>query len=104
MKPKIGKVIYVLYLAGWHKEIHREKVFMYGTEGFICESIVDASLDDNYRIREYNYNDYNKTWFTSLAEAKLSLKEMLEERNPNFIIKINRFEDYWKAYFERRAE
>ena len=77
---------------------------MYGTEGFICESIVDASLDDNYRIREYKYNDYNKTWFTSLAEAKLSLKEMLEERNPSFIIKIVPLEDYWHAYFERRVE
>lgn len=106
MKPRIGREVYIIYTYS----IRKEKVFMIGKESFICEDFVVEPLDedDENTIREYKYNDYNITWFTSLSAAKQKLiktQEMCRSNRSNFTVKIHKMQnDTWLACYERRAE
>lgn len=101
MKPKIGREVYVIYADS----IYKEKVFMLGKEAFLCECVLDSGLQDGYRTRQYYFDAYNITWFTSLSAAKQKLIKTQEMCRPNFTVKIHKMQDdVWSAFYERRAE
>jgi len=69
MKPSLGKVVYCVY----RDSIIVEKVYAIGKDSFFISSVGDEStMSDSW---EYWYEEYNKTWFTSLTKAKNQLVE-----------------------------
>lgn len=74
--PKIGDVVYTLsqFDEGC---ISKETVGFVGKESFVLDNFQDYNLDE---VEQF-YNDYNSTWFTSLAKAKkAALEEMREHK------------------------
>ena len=98
MKPRIGKEVYIIWNG---TDIYKEKVAMLGKESFIVESIFNSALCDAYRNKTYDYDMYNKTWFTSITEAKKSLIDYHKVSNPNFDAKIKKVQDdCWEVFFK----
>ena len=69
MKPKIGRKVYCIYYDG----IIVDTVGWIGKDSFIIDSINSGGTEDD--SWEWNYEDYNVHWFTSLAKAKKALIE-----------------------------
>ena len=75
-KPKIGKKIYY-YFAG---EVFEARVGYLGEDSFIIEDY------DIYETFEWYYEDYNETWFTSLAKCKKACKNRYGEPVDVFLL------------------
>lgn len=68
MIPKLNQKIYVIY----DETITKEKVYMLGENEFAHSNSFNVLHCDNYR-KPLKYDDFNKTWFTSLQVAKTYL-------------------------------
>lgn len=87
MKPSVGRKIYVLC---WRSaQITSETVGWLGEKTFIVENYQEYF---EY-AQQYAYEDFNKTWFTSLKQAK---KELLR-LNPDCKV-VEKFKGWlWEA-------
>lgn len=88
MKPKLGKVIYTIY----NGNITKTKVEYLGKDSFLTEEFRTYTFG-----YEYEYENYNINWFTSLAKAKKSVIETLEEEDKKKV-RWRTFDtkDYWE--------
>jgi hypothetical protein len=68
MKPKLNRKIYCIYETC----IFETKVAFIGESSFIQEQYGKAYEEESW---EYNFADYGKTWFATLAQAKRKLRE-----------------------------
>lgn len=68
MKPKLNRKIYCV----WNTSIIETTVAFVGDGSFIIAEYGSAYEQDSW---EYNYADYGKTWFATLAQAKRKLRE-----------------------------
>ena len=68
MKPKLNRKIFCIY----KKCVFETKVAFIGESSFIQEEYGNSYEEDSW---EYNYKDYGKTWFATLAQAKRKLRE-----------------------------
>ena len=91
MKPSLNRTIYVIY----DDSITQERVYMLGEVEFAHTRSFDENYDENYR-RPLYYEEYNETWFTSLAKAKQRLLKDYKESFPDEQVKIAQlYDDYW---------
>lgn len=87
MKPKLGRVVYVVY----KETISKFRVGYVGKSSFIID---DFCEDMNFEILEWRYDDFDKTWFTSFNKAKNALLNNVKNTYINAkICKV--YEDYW---------
>ena len=93
MKPKIGRKVYCIYYGFTEGAISIEKVGFLGKDSFIVEDFSDYREFDSL---EWFFNDYGKTWFTSLAKAK----KTIFEQNPDLDKKHYRLEKVYDDYYE----
>lgn len=84
MKPKLGKKIYYIFGDG----IFVDKVGYLGKESFILDSFNNCMI---FETLEWNYDDYNIKWFTSLTKAKEQLRKLFGDQK----IKIKKMDDSW---------
>ena len=84
--PRLGQKVYLVY----DDSIVLEKVEMKGKDGFATPSAFDDSIIEECRQPIY-YEDYGTRWFTSLSEAKKSIKLNEDER----IVKCSN--TYWRV-------
>ena len=92
MKPSLGRTVYCIY----SECILVEEVYAVGKESFFISSVGDDTMPDSW---EWWYEDYNKTWFTSLAKAKSRLLEIGLEIYKE-VGKIKKLSD---SYYELRC-
>ena len=90
MKPKIGRKVYCIYQDG----IFVDTVGYLGKESFIVDSINSGGTEDD--SWEWNYEDYNVQWFTSLAKAKKALIERYQDRCEGKL-KVTQITEDWYA-------
>ncbi len=91
MKPKIGRIIFIIYDE---QSIIQTTVFALGKDCFF-----DADYAECYDIDNavFKYDDYNKTWFTSLIKAKKRLLEVAYKEDGEKL-KIEKMSDgYWEV-------
>lgn len=67
MKPSLNRAVYCIY----EDSILTEEVYALGADSFIVASFGSMTNSDSW---EYFFEEYNETWFTSLARAKKKLK------------------------------
>ena len=79
MKPAVGRVVYTIY----QYQISEEIVGYLGKDSFIVLNFED--YDCSY---EFEYEDYNKHWFTSFSKAKACLKKLFKENFPEEKFKL----------------
>lgn len=84
MIPYIGQKVYTIYKEG----LDRTHVKFIGKNSFLVEDY-DSIIQE---ASEYKFEDYNKTWFSSLALAKQKLREKF---NCEEIVQID--DGYWEA-------
>lgn len=74
---RLGQKVFLLYrnkhMNDW---IEQTTVYMRNNEAFLAPTILDDGLIDECRI-EFRYEDYGKTWFKSLKEAKEYLNKTI---------------------------
>lgn len=76
MKPKLNQIVYVLIIVNYKSYyLNKEHVYMLGKESFITKTALQCDIIDEAR-KEYNFDNYNITWFTTLKQAKESLESM----------------------------
>lgn len=87
MKPKIGDKVWCIY----DYQIIGEVVEFLGEQSFLIEG-----YQDKYDP-EYEYSDYNKTWFRDLEKAKKALRKTYDHK-----IRIEQYydTDIYEAYEE----
>ena len=68
MKPKLNRRIWCV----WKDCIIETTVAFIGNGSFIIDEYGSAYEEDSW---EYNYEDYGKTWFATIAQAKKKLRE-----------------------------
>lgn len=92
MKPRLGRKVYCLYNDG----ILVDTVGYLGKNSFILSSFGDAVEDDSL---EWDYDDYNVQWFTSLSKAKQALLEKYSRvaKPKQKIVKVS---DRWYEFRE----
>ena len=71
MKPKIGAKIYVIMDSA--TSIVKQYVFFLGKESFM-PSANKEFYDGDYNFEQF-YDEYGKTWFTTLKQTKEYLSE-----------------------------
>lgn len=76
MKPKLNQIVYTLIIIN-HKPycLNKEAVYMLGKESFITKTAIEYDVIDEVR-KDYNFDSYNITWFTTLNQAKESLESI----------------------------
>lgn len=90
MKPRIGRIIYTIYID----QICEETVKFLGEDSFIVEHYEE--LETSY---EFRYDEYNEVWFTTLSKAKAKVRAMF----PNEKIKFTEYKSvsshtrFWEA-------
>lgn len=84
MKPKLGKKIYYIFGDG----IFVDKVGYLGKESFIIDSFNNCVI---FETLEWDYDEYNIKWFTSLAKAKEQLRKLFGDQK----IKIKKMDASW---------
>ena len=91
MKPRIGRTIYTVYID----QISEEVVKFLGENSFIVANY--ENYDANY---EFNYDDYNKDWFTSLSKAKAEMRKIFPNKKIKFIECRDRFTNtkFWEVW------
>jgi hypothetical protein len=83
MKPSLNRKVYCIYGRG----INETTVMFLGEYSFINDCYSESNIFGSW---EHYYDDYGKTWFTSLKEAKSKLLETYPE------YKIKKI---WKNYW-----
>lgn len=83
MKPKIGTNVYCIY----EDSIAKYKVGYIGKNSFIIDELHEDLI---FNVLEWQFEDYDKQWFTSLAKAKTEICK----RYPNAKL-FKRNDDYW---------
>lgn len=80
MKPRIDKVVYVVY----SEIIMKVKVAFLGKYAFITDRF---GLGEDEDTLEYLYEDFGKTWFNTFTQAQKYLIDELkqEERGCRFV-------------------
>lgn len=93
MKPRLGRTVYCVY----ENSISVEEVGFLGHDSFI---VYDFSDLKEFDALEWFYEDYQKTWFTSLARAKKKLLQVAyrEEGEKLKVVKIS------DTYYEVQQE
>lgn len=89
MKPKLGRIVYILY----DLSIIKTRVGYIGKDSFIIEDFSEDVLFDSL---EWWYEDYGKTWFTSLTDAK---QQLIKEAESSGILnaRIKKIDEgYWE--------
>ena len=76
MKPRLNRIIYTIYSG----QISEETVKFLGKDSFIVANYEEYVV--NY---EFNYDDYNKNWFTSFSKAKAEMKKYFPNKKIKFI-------------------
>ena len=66
MKPRIDRIVYTIY----QDQITENTVKFLGKESFII-----ANYEECIAGYEFNYDEYNEYWFTSLSKAKAKMRE-----------------------------
>ena len=82
--PRIGQKVYLFF----NDCVSLESVYMKGKESFACNSAFNYLYIDEYRV-PFLYDEYGKTWFTSLSDLKKAVLEPNEK-----LVKIH--ENYWE--------
>lgn len=91
MKPRLGKTVYCIC----ENCISKEKVGFAGKDSFIVEDFNDCRL---FESLEYFYEDYDKTWCTSLQKAKKILLQSIKKDNPDPKVKVVQLNhSYWET-------
>ena len=86
MKPKIGRKLYFIYGDG----IFSDTVGFLGKYSFIVNSFNEGTNEDSC---EWDYDDYNVQWFTTLVAAKKALIARFEDKPK--IVKVR--DGYWSV-------
>ena len=81
MKPTLGRTVYCIYSDC----ILIEEVYAIGKDSFIVASFGEETYADSW---EWYFNDYEKTWFTSLPNAKKKLLADIHKRYPEREFKV----------------
>lgn len=90
MKPKLGRRVYCIY----NEAILVETVAFIGQESFIVSSFGNDTNEDSW---EWWYEDFEKTWFTSISKAKKCILSSFEEKyGCKFKLK-KLYEDYYEV-------
>lgn len=92
MKPKIGRKVYCIYGTG----ILVETVGFLGKDSFIVDRFGTATEPDSL---EWDYDMYDKEWFTSLSKAK---KKIIENNKCGYNekLKVVKMSDTWYTFEE----
>ena len=92
MKPRIGRTIYTVC----NENITKTKVAFLGKDTFITDEFRDYLFG-----YEFSYDNYNVTWFTSLAKAKKSIMDCLDE-DERKQLEWSEYEcnDYWELIYK----
>ena len=69
-KPHIGAHFYFIDSS---YDIIRDIVGYLGEQSFVVQDY------DSKNVTEFFYDEYNHNWFTSIAQAKIRVKELKEE-------------------------
>lgn len=69
MKPKLGQKVYILY----ESFLLCETVEMLGKDSFATPNMFSSITRDEYRL-PIRFDEYDETWFKSLADAKTYLE------------------------------
>lgn len=88
MKPSIGRTVYCLY----ESDIYKEEVGYLGRDSFIVDDFSDLRRFDSL---EWFYEEYQRTWFTSLARAKKFALAKAHRECPNYKFDIIAHDDYY---------
>ena len=92
MKPRMGRTIYTVN----RKEITKSKVAFLGKDTFLTDEFRDYLFG-----YEFSYDYYNVTWFTSLAKAKKSIMDCLDEDERKKVEWSNySTNDYWELIYK----
>lgn len=86
MKPRIGRMVYCVY----EDSILAEPVFMVGANSFLLRPY------DKEGAWEWEYCDYNETWFTSLSKAKNKLIRNYRGYYKDKVKVVKIFDDYYE--------
>lgn len=91
MRPSLGKKVYCIY----ENSISLVEVYAIGKESFIISTFGPDTFSDSW---EHYFEDYGKTWFSSLAKAKKQLIKNIQEVYPDDKVKVVQHgKDYWEA-------
>jgi len=94
MKPKLRRKVYCIYGSG----ILVDTVAFIGSNSFILECFHDNAIEES--CCEWNYDDYEKKWFTNLAKAKKQIiSNFKEEYGDN--LKVVKVDESWYGLFEK---
>ena len=91
MKPRLGRTVYCVY----ENSISVEEVGFLGHDSFI---VYDFSDLKEFNALQWFYEDYQRTWFTSLARAK---KKLLLNQGEGEKLKVVKISD---TYYEVQSE
>lgn len=87
MKPKLGRKVYCVY----------GKVILVGTAAYLGK---DSFIIDSFGVEtepdswEWDYDMYDKEWFTSLTKAKQKLIDNYKDRYDGKL-KVTKMDDSW---------
>ena len=84
MKPTLGQKVYILY----ETFMVCETVEMLGKDSFATPMMFSSIIREEYRL-PIEFNEYGKSWFNSLADAKKYLESYDE-------VAVKRAENYWE--------
>ncbi|WP_297931088.1 hypothetical protein [uncultured Coprobacter sp.] len=94
LKPKIGTTVYCIYA----NSISKYKVGYIGKEAFVIDELSEYM---DFEAFLWWYEDFGKSWFKSLKEAKVRLLQMQSEYLPNQKVKIKKVnDDYWEVDYK----
>lgn len=97
MKPSLGRTVYCIY----EDLILVETVYMVGKDSFLIDSFGSATKEDSW---EWYYDQYNVTWFTSLARAKKAImkSDIAKHYVRPVLVKVIDYDQY--HYYELREK
>lgn len=90
MKPQVGTTVYCL----WNNCILRHTVGYVGKQSFIIEAFRN---DVEFSSLEWDYDEYDITWYKTLPKAK---KALISQNGGHGIV-MERGEGYWEYLDER---
>lgn len=76
-KPRLEQVLYIILKND--TQICIEQALWLGKDSFVIDT-TDAYIEES---REWFYEDYGITWFTTLASAKKYLRDYWKKKEPN---------------------
>jgi hypothetical protein len=96
MKPKVGRVIYTIYdpTTIFASFISQDTVSFVGKDSFFVGTSTDYES-----LREYKYNDYGETWFTTFTTAKQYVKNYHADHGIKIKIIPTELKGYWEVEY-----